>query len=253
MSSLTTAGSSMEEQYYSVPVSAEEVGTHLSLGIGGGSGGGGAKSLWLAPPPRTVQLFGEVLSVQDDDLRDSDEAQALQHHRGRPTGAAATASRKKKRDAAAGGGTATAAAADRHQSKKSKTTCRDDGDGGGGGGRKKLRLTAAQATMLEDSFRAHNILSRGEKQELARRVGLSARQVDVWFQNRRARTKLKQTEVDCDLLRRWCDRLTDDNARLRRDLADLRRAAASSTSLGAAICASCGADKQQLDCGNMLA
>ena len=156
MSSLTTATTSMEEQYYSV--SAEEVGTHLSLGIGSG---GGANSLRLAPPPpRTVQLFGEVLSVQDDDLRDSDEAQALQHHRGRPTGAAATASRKKKRDAAAGGGTATATAADRHQSKKSKTTCRDDGDGGGGGGRKKLRLTAAQATMLEDSFRAHNILSR---------------------------------------------------------------------------------------------
>jgi hypothetical protein len=87
-------------------------------------------------------------------------------------------------------------------------------------------------------------------------VGLSARQVEVWFQNRRARTKLKQTEVDCDLLRRWCDRLTDDNARLKRDLADLRRAAAS-TSLGAAVCASCGADKQQLAVvaagGNMLA
>jgi hypothetical protein len=29
MSSLTTAGSSMEEQYYYVSVSAEEVGTHL--------------------------------------------------------------------------------------------------------------------------------------------------------------------------------------------------------------------------------
>jgi hypothetical protein len=142
----------MEEQYYSVSVSAEEVGTHQSLGIGSG---GGAKSLRLAPPPpRTVQLFGEVLSVQDDD-RDGAEAQALHHHRGRPTGPAPP-SRKKKRDAAAAGG-ATAAAADRHQSKKAKATCRDDA--GGGGRRKKLRLTAAQATMLEDSFRAHNILS----------------------------------------------------------------------------------------------
>jgi len=149
MSSLTTATSSMEEQYYSV--SAEEVGTHLSLGIGSG---GGANSLRLAPPPpRTVQLFGEVLSVQDDD-RHADEAQALRHHRGQPTAAAPASRKKKKRDTAVAGG-ATAAAADRHQSKKAKTTCGD----GGGGGRKKLRLTAAQATMLEDSFRAHNILS----------------------------------------------------------------------------------------------
>jgi hypothetical protein len=78
----------------------------------------------------------------------------------------------------------------------------------------------------------------------------------VWFQNQRARTKLKQTEVDCDFFRRWCDRLTDDNPRLRRDLADLRQAAAASTSLGAAICASRGADKQLAVVavpGNMLA
>ena len=69
---------------------------------------------------------------------------------------------------------------------------------------------------------------------------LSARQVEVWFQNRRARTKLKQTEVDCELLRRWCDRLTDENARLRRDLAGLRGASAR-----LAVCASC-CDKHQV-------
>jgi homeobox-leucine zipper protein len=278
MSSLTTAASSsssMEEHCYSV--SAEEaVGTHLSLGIGGGGGGADKRMLTTLPPSRTVQLFGEVLSVQD-----GDEAQALRHHHG-CWPPAASSRKKKRRDAsAAGGASATDAAANghHHQSKKTKTTAarRDDG-GGGGGGRKKLRLTAAQATLLEDSFRAHNILShvcrtharihpapmhayvflqsciradgsnpiyQGEKQELARQAGLSARQVEVWFQNRRARTKLKQTEVDCDLLRRWCARLSDDNDRLRRDLADLRRAASSSAGLGAVVCcASCGADRQ---------
>jgi hypothetical protein len=83
------------------------------------------------------------------------------------------------------------------------------------------------------------LIDQAEKQELSQRVGLSARQVEVWFQNRRARTKLKQTEVDCELLRRWCDGLTDENARLRRDLADLRRASAR-----LAVCAACR-DKQK--------
>ncbi|KAF7088754.1 hypothetical protein CFC21_091824 [Triticum aestivum] len=99
----------------------------------------------------------------------------------------------------------------------------DDGDDGGdaaGRARKKLRLTAEQAALLEKSFRSHNVLSHGEKQDLAGQLGLKPRQVEVWFQNRRARTKLKQTELDCELLRRWCERLSDDNARLRRELAE---------------------------------
>ncbi|OEL17189.1 putative homeobox-leucine zipper protein HOX26 [Dichanthelium oligosanthes] len=218
MSSLTTAGS--VEEHYSVSV--EEFGTHLSLGIGGGSGG------WSSRPPRTVQLFGEVLSLQDDG---HDGAHHQEHTM------APSASRRKRNH----GGSGTAASRQNKKARKSQLGT-DYGDhrtptSDSGGGRKKLRLTDAQAAMLENSFRAHNILSHAEKQELARRVGLSARQVEVWFQNRRARTKLKQTEVDCDLLRRWCDRLTDENARLRRDLANLRASAR------LAVCASC-CDKQ---------
>jgi homeobox-leucine zipper protein len=155
MSSLTTAGSS-EEHHYSV--SAEEVGTHLSLGIGGsGSGGGGGRSR-----PRTVQLFGEVLSLQGDD-HDVGE-----RHR-EPTAPPAS---RKRRDR--GGSGAAGVAASRQQNKKArKLQDADDGDrtrsmtsAGAGTGRKKLRLTAAQAAMLEDSFRAHNILSHVRRRAL---------------------------------------------------------------------------------------
>ncbi|CAL5024017.1 unnamed protein product [Urochloa decumbens] len=233
MSSLTTAGSSEEHS-----VSVNELGTHLPLGIGGAGGS--------SRRPRTVQLFGEVLSLQDDD---ADHGGA----RRRDLPAAAPASRKKREYSGSADGDAAMAATSRPNKKAKKFQGGGDDSGDrrsptsdGGGGRKKLRLTAAQAGMLEDSFRAHNILSQAQKQDLARRVGLSARQVEVWFQNRRARTKLKQTEVDCELLRRWCDRLTDENARLRRDLAGLRAAPARL----AAVCAAC-CHNQQAAAGEM--
>ncbi|CAL5041074.1 unnamed protein product [Urochloa decumbens] len=107
-----------------------------------------------------------------------------------------------------------------------ETSPSDDGGDGAAGTRKKLRLTKEQSTLLEDTFRAHNILSHAQKQELARQVNLSARQVEVWFQNRRARTKLKQTEVDCEILKRCCESLTGENQRLKHELAQLQRSAA---------------------------
>lgn len=36
------------------------------------------------------------------------------------------------------------------------------------------------------------------------------------------RTKLKQTEVDCEYLKRWCERLTEENRRLQKEVAELR-------------------------------
>uniref|UniRef100_A0ACD5TCT3 Uncharacterized protein n=1 Tax=Avena sativa TaxID=4498 RepID=A0ACD5TCT3_AVESA len=104
----------------------------------------------------------------------------------------------------------------------------DVGDVVQGGGTKKLRLTGEQAALMEKSFRSQNILSHGEKNDLARQLGLKPRQVEVWFQNRRARTKLKQTELDCELLRHWCERLSHDNDRLRQELAEARSSSSSS-------------------------
>lgn len=96
----------------------------------------------------------------------------------------------------------------------------DDEDGDNS--RKKLRLSKDQSAVLEESFKEHNTLNPKQKLALAKRLGLRPRQVEVWFQNRRARTKLKQTEVDCEFLKRCCENLTDENRRLQKELQELR-------------------------------
>uniref|UniRef100_A0A0E0G8H0 Homeobox domain-containing protein n=1 Tax=Oryza nivara TaxID=4536 RepID=A0A0E0G8H0_ORYNI len=106
----------------------------------------------------------------------------------------------------------------------------DDEDNGGGGARKKLRLSKEQSSFLEDSFKEHSTLTPKQKSDLANRLNLRPRQVEVWFQNRRARTKLKQTEVDCEHLKRCCERLTRENRRLQREVAELRGALRTTTS-----------------------
>ncbi|XP_030535586.1 homeobox-leucine zipper protein HAT22-like [Rhodamnia argentea] len=91
-----------------------------------------------------------------------------------------------------------------------------------GGGRKKLRLTREQSALLEESFKLHTTLAPAQKQSLADQLKLKPRQVEVWFQNRRARSKLKQTEVDCEFLKKCCETLSDENRRLKRELQELR-------------------------------
>ncbi|KQK22747.1 homeobox-leucine zipper protein HOX19 [Brachypodium distachyon] len=91
-----------------------------------------------------------------------------------------------------------------------------------GSTRKKLRLTKEQSALLEDRFKEHSTLNPKQKVALAKQLNLRPRQVEVWFQNRRARTKLKQTEVDCEFLKRCCENLTEENRRLQRELHELR-------------------------------
>ncbi|KAA8515726.1 hypothetical protein F0562_018663 [Nyssa sinensis] len=88
--------------------------------------------------------------------------------------------------------------------------------------RKKLRLSKEQSAYLEESFKEHNTLNPKQKVALAKQLNLRPRQVEVWFQNRRARTKLKQTEVDCEYLKRCCETLTEENTRLHKELQELR-------------------------------
>uniref|UniRef100_A0ACD5TCV0 Uncharacterized protein n=1 Tax=Avena sativa TaxID=4498 RepID=A0ACD5TCV0_AVESA len=189
MSSLTTISSGgMEES----PEMKELVDTRLSLSLVIGAGAGSR------PPSPVVELL-TAPSPQEN--------QAARTRKGPESGRVGSA------------------AATRQHGKKARTV--QSGSDGDRGSRKKLRLTGQQTALMEKSFRAHNVLSHDEKHDLARELGLNPRQVEVWFQNRRARTKLKQTELDCELLRRWCERLSDDNARLRRELADMRSSSSS--------------------------
>ncbi|KAL5538197.1 hypothetical protein UlMin_045532 [Ulmus minor] len=99
----------------------------------------------------------------------------------------------------------------------------DDEDGNGGENcRKKLRLSKDQAMVLEETFKEHSTLNPKQKLALAKQLNLRPRQVEVWFQNRRARTKLKQTEVDCEHLKMCCERLTEENRRLQKEVHELR-------------------------------
>ncbi|KAM0034220.1 putative transcription factor homeobox-WOX family [Helianthus debilis subsp. tardiflorus] len=91
-----------------------------------------------------------------------------------------------------------------------------------GGVRKKLRLTKEQSFVLEESFKQHTTLNPKEKLILAKSLKLRPRQVEVWFQNRRARTKLKQNEVESALLKKFCEALTSDNLRLKREIQQLK-------------------------------
>ncbi|XP_065876493.1 homeobox-leucine zipper protein HAT9-like [Euphorbia lathyris] len=97
-----------------------------------------------------------------------------------------------------------------------------DEDEDGSNTRKKLRLTKDQSALLEESFKQHSTLNPKQKQALARQLNLRPRQVEVWFQNRRARTKLKQTEVDCEFLKKCCETLTDENRRLQKEVQELK-------------------------------
>ncbi|KAJ4953903.1 hypothetical protein NE237_030735 [Protea cynaroides] len=64
----------------------------------------------------------------------------------------------------------------------------DEEECGRGPPRKKLRLTKEQSCLLRESFRENHTLNPKQKETLALQLKLKPRQVEVWFQNRRARS-----------------------------------------------------------------
>ncbi|XP_074588176.1 homeobox-leucine zipper protein HOX20-like isoform X2 [Curcuma longa] len=100
---------------------------------------------------------------------------------------------------------------------------------GGECGAKKRRLSAEQVRELEKNFELDNKLEPERKVRLAQELGLQPRQVAVWFQNRRARSKTKQLEHDYaalqanhNALRLNCDALLRDKESLLAKIKELK-------------------------------
>ncbi|KAK9097423.1 hypothetical protein Sjap_022920 [Stephania japonica] len=91
-----------------------------------------------------------------------------------------------------------------------------------GNTKKKLRLTKEQLALLENCFKRHTTLNITQKLDLAVKLDLQPRQIEVWFQNRRARTKHKQVEMNYVVLKKRCESLGEENKKLKSELEELK-------------------------------
>ncbi|XP_024996964.1 homeobox-leucine zipper protein ATHB-7-like isoform X2 [Cynara cardunculus var. scolymus] len=65
----------------------------------------------------------------------------------------------------------------------------------------RSRFSNEQIQFLEYMFETQSRPELRTKQQLANKLGLHPRQVAIWFQNRRARSKSRQTEQEYNLLK----------------------------------------------------
>lgn len=155
---------------------------------------------------------------KESSSRELDINMTVSEAEGSPNSSAVSSFHVDLYSAAAGGGTSAVGDGETERA----TNSRGSDDDENGSSRKKLRLSKEQSAYLEESFKEHSTLNPRQKVALAKQLNLRPRQVEVWFQNRRARTKLKQTEVDCEYLKRCCETLTEENRRLQKELSELR-------------------------------
>ncbi|EPS59764.1 hypothetical protein M569_15041, partial [Genlisea aurea] len=155
---------------------------NLGLGITAAAAGEGCDVSRNKPPPPllepslTLSLSGENYDLFRKAV--SDERRSSLDVHGQDSGAASSFS-SVKREREIGGG-------DEAEVERVSSRLSDEEDDGSNG-RKKLRLSKSQSALLEQSFKQHSTLNPTQKQELARELKLTPRQVEVWFQNRRAR------------------------------------------------------------------
>ncbi|KAH6825496.1 homeobox protein 40 [Perilla frutescens var. hirtella] len=94
--------------------------------------------------------------------------------------------------------------------------------GDGAAALRKRKLSDEQVNLLERSFGSEHKLESERKDRLASELGLDARQVAVWFQNRRARWKTKKLEEEYSKLKSEHDAAVLDKCRLQTELLKLK-------------------------------
>ncbi|PIN06045.1 hypothetical protein CDL12_21415 [Handroanthus impetiginosus] len=86
----------------------------------------------------------------------------------------------------------------------------------------KKRLTQDQVRILETNFSFNNRLEPDRKSRLALELGVPARQVAIWYQNKRAREKNQSLEFDYKALQLRLENVLADNARLKGEVQRLK-------------------------------
>ncbi|EPS57803.1 hypothetical protein M569_17014, partial [Genlisea aurea] len=99
-----------------------------------------------------------------------------------------------------------------------------DGNGSCHRPEKKRRLKSEQVKLLEKVFEVENKLVPCRKLQIAREIGLNPRQVAIWFQNRRARSKSKVLEKEFDALKSKYDDLKSEYDAVLKENQKLREA-----------------------------
>ncbi|XP_015899167.2 homeobox-leucine zipper protein ATHB-52 [Ziziphus jujuba] len=82
----------------------------------------------------------------------------------------------------------------------------------------KKRLTYEQVKLLERSFTSNNKLQPERKHQLSLQLGIPPRQVAIWYQNKRARSRTQSLELDYSALQLSLENALAEKQQLKREV-----------------------------------